>query len=102
MLDKKKYVILSDFASLQDGESTQSCIPESVMELQRDDIGLEDSNDVPIDDDEEMIDIESESSDDELDPEPSGLGSTAIEDGNLTNVLVGLRGSRLRYKASNC
>ncbi|XP_017985050.1 PREDICTED: arginyl-tRNA--protein transferase 2 isoform X1 [Theobroma cacao] len=98
LLDKKKYVILSDFASLQDGESTQSCIPESVMELQRDDIGLEDSNDVPIDDDEEMIDIESESSDDELDPEPSGLGSTAIEDGNLTNVLVGLRGSRLRYK----
>ncbi|XP_021295955.1 arginyl-tRNA--protein transferase 1-like isoform X2 [Herrania umbratica] len=98
LLDKKRYVILSDFASLQDGESSQSCIPESVMELQHDDIGLGESNDVPIDDDEEMIEIESESSDDELDPEPSGLGSTAIGDGNLTNVLVGLRGSQLRYK----
>ncbi|XWS65861.1 hypothetical protein CRYUN_Cryun05aG0150200 [Craigia yunnanensis] len=98
LLDKKKYVILSDFASLQDGESSQSCIPECVMELQHDDIGLEDSNDVLMDDDEEIIEIESESSDDEVDPETSGLGSAAIDDGDLTNVLIGLRGSRLRYK----
>ena len=102
MLDKKKYIILSDFTSLQDGESSQSCIPESVMELQHDDIGLEDSNDVLMDDDEEMIEMESGSSGDELDPETSGLGSSAIEDGDLTNVLIGLRGSRLRYKVSKC
>ena len=100
MLDKKKYVILSDFASLQDGESSQSCIPECVMELQHDDIGLEDSNDVLMDDDEEMIEMESGSSGDELDPETSGLGSSAIEDGDLTNVLIGQRESRLRYKVS--
>ncbi|XWS74816.1 hypothetical protein CRYUN_Cryun01aG0030200 [Craigia yunnanensis] len=98
LLDKKKYVILSDIASLQDGESSRSCIPESVMELQHDDIGLEDSNDVLMDDDEEMIQMESGSSDDELDPETSGLGSAAIDDGDLTNVLIGLRGSRRRYK----
>ncbi|XWS56707.1 hypothetical protein CRYUN_Cryun09bG0108800 [Craigia yunnanensis] len=102
LVDKKKYIILSDFASLQDEESSQSCIPESVMELQHDDIGLEDSNDVLMDDDEEMIEIESESSDDELDPETSGLGSAAIDDGDLSNVLIGLKGSRLRYKASKC
>ncbi|KAK8675118.1 hypothetical protein V6N13_033188 [Hibiscus sabdariffa] len=97
LLDKKKYVILSDFASLQDVESSKSCVPESVMELQQNDIGLEDTNDAPMDD-EEMIEIESESSDDELEPETSGLASAAIGDGDLSNVLVGLRGSRLRYK----
>ncbi|KAE8722812.1 Arginyl-tRNA--protein transferase 2 [Hibiscus syriacus] len=58
MLDKQKYVILSDY----------------------------------------MIEIESDNSDDELELETSGLGSGAIDNGDLTNVLVGLRGSRLRYK----
>ncbi|OMO76048.1 hypothetical protein COLO4_25696 [Corchorus olitorius] len=98
LLDKKKYVVLSDFASLQDGESSQSCIPENVMELQHDNIGVDDSNDVRMDDNEEMIDIESDSSDDELDPETSSMESSAIDVGDLTNVLIGLRGSRLRYK----
>ncbi|XP_022765017.1 arginyl-tRNA--protein transferase 1-like isoform X2 [Durio zibethinus] len=98
MLDKKKYVILSDIASLQDTGTTQSCIPESGMELLHDDIELVDSNDVLMDDDEEMIEIESESSDDELNPETSGLVTAAIDDGDLTNVLIGLKGSRLRYK----
>lgn len=72
------------------------------MEQQHDDIRLEDSNDVPIEDDEEMIEIDSESSDDELDSETSGLGSAAVDDGDLTNILIGLRGSRLRYKVSKC
>ncbi|XVE99739.1 hypothetical protein REPUB_Repub03eG0226900 [Reevesia pubescens] len=98
LLDKKKYVILSDFSSLQDEESSQSCNPESDMELQRDNNGLEDSNDVCMDDNQEMNEIESESSDDELEPETSDLGSAAIDNGDLSNVLVGLRGSRLRYK----
>ncbi|GMJ14461.1 arginine-tRNA protein transferase 1, DELAYED LEAF SENESCENCE 1 [Hibiscus trionum] len=97
LLDKKKYVILSNFASLQDVESSKSCVLESVMELQHNDIGLEDTNDVHMDD-EEMVEIESESSDDELEPETSGLASAAINDGDLSDVLVGLRGSRLRYK----
>ncbi|GMI80867.1 arginine-tRNA protein transferase 1, DELAYED LEAF SENESCENCE 1 [Hibiscus trionum] len=98
MLDKKKYAVLSDYASLQDGESSQSCNPESLMDLQHDGNGLEDSNDVFMGEDEQMIEIESDSSDDELEPETSGLGSGAIDDGDVTNVLVGLRGSRLRYK----
>ncbi|KAE8717749.1 flocculation protein FLO11-like [Hibiscus syriacus] len=98
ILDKKKYVVLSDYASLQDGESSQSCNPESLMDLQHDENGLEDSNDVFMGEDEQMIEIESDSSDDELEPDTSGLGSGAIDNGDLTNVLVGLRGSRLRYK----
>ncbi|TYH51895.1 hypothetical protein ES332_D10G312500v1 [Gossypium tomentosum] len=98
LLDKRKYAVLSDFASLQDGESSQSCIPESAMELQHDENGLEDSNDVLMGEDEQMIEIESESSDEELEPETTVLGSAAIDDGDVTNVLVGLRGSRLRYK----
>lgn len=102
MLDKRKYAVLSDFASLQDGESSQSCIPESAMELQHDENGLEDSNDVLLGEDEQMIEIESESSDEELEPETSVLGSAAIDGGDVTNVLVGLRGSRLRYKVSKC
>ncbi|GMI87258.1 arginine-tRNA protein transferase 1, DELAYED LEAF SENESCENCE 1 [Hibiscus trionum] len=98
MLDKKKYVVLSDYASLQDGESSQFCNPESLMDLQHDENGLEDSNDVFMGEDEQMIEIESDSSDDELEPETSGLGSGATDDGDVTNVLVGLRGSQLRYK----
>ncbi|KAE8712037.1 Arginyl-tRNA--protein transferase 1 [Hibiscus syriacus] len=98
MLDKQKYVILSYYANLQDGESSQSCNPESLMNLQHDENGLEDSNDVFMGEDERVIEIESDSSDDELEPETSGLGSGAIDNGDLTNVLVGLRGSRLRYK----
>ncbi|KAK8577155.1 hypothetical protein V6N13_122148 [Hibiscus sabdariffa] len=98
MLDKKKYVMLSDYASLPDGESSQSCNPESLMDLQHDENGLEDSNDVFMGEDEQMIEIESDSSDDELEPETSGLGSGATDNGDVTNVLVGLRGSRLRYK----
>ncbi|XP_039070562.1 arginyl-tRNA--protein transferase 1-like isoform X2 [Hibiscus syriacus] len=98
LLDKKKYVILSNFASLQDVESSKPCVPpESDMELQHNVIGLEDTNDVPMDD-EEMAEIESESSDDELETDTSGLASAEIDDGDLSNVLVGLRGSRLRYK----
>ncbi|XVF84007.1 hypothetical protein PTKIN_Ptkin16aG0540200 [Pterospermum kingtungense] len=97
LLDKQKYVISSDITNSQDGESSQSCIPESVMEQQHDDIRQEDSNDIPIEDT-EMIEIESESSDDELDPETSGLGSAAVDNGDLTNILIGVRGSRLRYK----
>ncbi|KAL4387254.1 hypothetical protein GQ457_09G030910 [Hibiscus cannabinus] len=98
MLDKKKYAVLTDYASLQDGEFSQSCNPESLMDSQNDGNGLEDSNDVFMGDDEQMIEIESDSSDDELEPETSGLGSGTIDDGDVTNVLVGLRGSRLRYK----
>lgn len=72
------------------------------MELQHDENGLEDSNDVLMGEDEQMIEIESESSDEELEPETTVLGSAAIDDGDVTNVLVGLRGSRLRYKVSKC
>ncbi|GLT31460.1 hypothetical protein SLA2020_061930 [Shorea laevis] len=95
LLDKKKYVVLS---SLQDGESSQSGILENIMELQQDEIDQEDRNDVCMDNDEEMLEPKSEGSDDESEPETSNLMSVGIKDGNLTNILIGLRGSRMRYK----
>ncbi|XVE69398.1 hypothetical protein DITRI_Ditri09bG0149300 [Diplodiscus trichospermus] len=73
LLDKKKYVILSDIASLQDVEVSQSFIPENVMELQHHDIGPENTNDVLMDDDEEMAEVDSDGSDDEL-PRKKWLG----------------------------
>ncbi|GKV28311.1 hypothetical protein SLEP1_g37381 [Rubroshorea leprosula] len=98
LLDKKKYAVLSDYASLQNGESSNSGVAESALELQQDEINREDRNDVRMDDDEEMLVPESESSDDELEPETSDLMSLGIEDGDVTKILIGLRGSQVRYK----
>ncbi|GLT67667.1 hypothetical protein SLA2020_399590 [Shorea laevis] len=98
LLDKKKYAVLSDYASLQNGESSNSGVPESALELQQDEIDREDRNDVRMDDDEEMLEPESESSDDELEPETSDLMSVGIEGGDVTKILIGLRGSQVRYK----
>ncbi|KAA8534081.1 hypothetical protein F0562_031726 [Nyssa sinensis] len=90
LLDRKPYVILSDFATSQN-------VLEDHMELQLDDPGQEDSNDVPIDEDEEM-ELDSEDSDDESWSETNGLTSVKKEDGAISNILIGLKGSRLRYK----
>ncbi|GLT92978.1 hypothetical protein SLE2022_107870 [Rubroshorea leprosula] len=98
LLDKKKYAVLSDYASLQNGESSNSGVAESALELQQDEINREDRNDVRMDDDEEMLEPESESSDDDLEPETSDLMSVGIEDGDVTKILIGLRGSPVRYK----
>ena len=69
-------------------------VTDDAMETQHDGIGPEDANDVPMDDGEEMIDTESESSDDEYGPESTSDGETY----DLNNILLGLNESRLRYK----
>ncbi|GKV28312.1 hypothetical protein SLEP1_g37382 [Rubroshorea leprosula] len=84
LLDKKKYAVLSDYASLQNGEFSNSGVAESALELQQDEIDQEDRNDVRMDDDEEML-------------EP-GFESSGIEGGDMTKILIGLRGSQVRYK----
>ena len=48
--------------------------------------------------DEEMIDHEYENLSDESDIESTGLRSVEIEDGDISNILIGLKGSHLRYK----
>lgn len=94
LLDRKPYVVLSDSSILQNGESSLAQPTEDVMERQLD-IGQEDANDVLMDD-EEMVESELESSDDEPGLETTSYGET--EYGDISKVLLGLRGSRLRYK----
>ncbi|GAV85077.1 ATE_N domain-containing protein/ATE_C domain-containing protein [Cephalotus follicularis] len=97
LLDRKPYMVLSDFANLQNGESSQPFLSKSLLELQHDDVGQEDRNDSFVDD-EEMIEMEAESSDDELDQETSNLTSDGIHDGDIADILIELKGSRFRFR----
>jgi arginine-tRNA-protein transferase len=96
LLDRKPYVVLSDFAILQNEESS-SHVAENVVEVQHEDI-CQDSNDLCMDEDEETNDPESESSDEESGPDSGNLVSTEIDDGEISDILIGLERSRLRYK----
>lgn len=93
LLDRKKYVVLSDFTNAQNGELSSNQDPESLSVSQHDDIGDGDSNDAYVNEDEKMLDPDSESSDDEPFPETNDL-----ENGDVGNLLLDLRGTRLRYK----
>ena len=70
------------------------------MQLKQDDDFLEEPNDSIIDEDEddEITEAYSYSSDDDLDPESSGLASSEKEDGDVTNILMDIDDSRMRYK----
>lgn len=94
LLDRKPYVVLSDHALLQDGESSTPPASEIAIEVQHDDNCDEDTNDVLIDDT-EMIEPESESSDDGSGPETS---VETLENFDVGDILIGLKGSRVRYK----
>ncbi|KAL0402898.1 UNVERIFIED_CONTAM: Arginyl-tRNA--protein transferase 1 [Sesamum radiatum] len=96
LLDRRKYVVLSDYATLQNG----GLLPQDVlvnMEEQQNDFAQEASNDVSINED-EMVEVDSDLSDDESDSEAGAATSLALEDVDLSNVLFGVRGARLRYK----
>ena len=97
LLYKMAYVVLSDFANLQNGELSPPDVSNNVKEVQYDDIH-QDSNDPFMCEDEEMINHEYESLSDESDTESTGLRSIEIEDGDISNILIGLKGSHLRYK----
>jgi arginine-tRNA-protein transferase len=75
------------------------------MEVQGDENHNEDSNDVLIDggDDEEDDDDDEFESDDDDDSGPDSFGQTSveIENGNVSDILIGLKGARLRYKVCN-
>ncbi|CAN1259424.1 Arginyl-tRNA--protein transferase 1 [Linum perenne] len=98
-LDRKAYVVLSDISLTENGESLPPHAPEKVTEDQHDDNVNEDMNDSLVDENEEMVEPESDSSDDETDPEISGYGEAVeLEDGNIDDTLIGLKGTRLRYQ----
>lgn len=97
LLDRKPYVVLSDSSILQNGGSSLPQDTDDVMERQLDDdIGQEDANDVPMDEDEETVESESESSDDDAGLETTTYGQP--ENCDVGNTLLGLKGSRVRYK----
>ncbi|XP_058787585.1 arginyl-tRNA--protein transferase 2-like [Vicia villosa] len=96
LLDRKRYVVLSDASILPNGESSPLQVTEvqDSMLIQLDDNGQEDANDVPMHEDEEMVEFESESSDDE----PDLQTNCEPENCDFSKVLLEIKGSRLRYK----
>lgn len=95
-LDRKPYVVLSDCT--KDGEPSAPCVTEHAMELQLDDNRQGDSNDVLFCEDEEDIEPEYGSSDNESGPESSSPASYQMENGDVGNILIGLKGSCVKYK----
>lgn len=99
LLDQKPYVVLSDFSHQQNGESLPVLKAPNDMELEHDDDFLEEPNEANMDEDGAMIESYSSSSDDDLaSSESSGLASSEMEDGDITNILIGIGHSRMRYK----
>ncbi|CAM8892785.1 unnamed protein product [Rhodiola kirilowii] len=93
-LDKKTYVVLSDITASEneDAQPSDFCNDE---ELQKDNFVQEDSNDGFVDvGDKEMVEADSGSSDDEFAPQTNDLTDV----GDVSNVLIGVKDSRLRFK----
>ncbi|XP_031109118.1 arginyl-tRNA--protein transferase 2-like [Ipomoea triloba] len=97
LLDRKPYVVLSDFTT-QNGGSLPSSVPDSYVEEQPDDHAPGGSNDIFVHADEDMTEYDSEDCDGEEDTVPSGNMSDDLEDGDVGNVLIGLTRVRLRFK----
>lgn len=97
MLDQKSYVVLSDFSLQQNGESSPLPKVSNDIELEHNADFLEEPDDVNMDEDGEMAEAYSDSSDEDLDSESSSL-APEMEDGDVTNILIGIGDSRMRYK----
>lgn len=100
LLDRKPYMVLSDFTT-QNGGSLPSSVLDTYVEEQPDDHVPGGSNDIFLHVDEEMAEYDSENSDDEEDTESSSNVSDDLEDGDVGNVLIGLTGVHLRYKVNS-
>lgn len=94
LLDRKKYVVLSDTSSSEDGGSSTAHESESLVEMQQDDVGHENHNEIF---DEDYSDPGSESSDDESFLETDSL--TGNDEVDMNDILIGLNGSNMRYRA---
>ncbi|KAH6819801.1 hypothetical protein C2S53_007308 [Perilla frutescens var. hirtella] len=97
LLDRRKYVVLSDYATLQNEDTLTLNVADNQMEEQQNELDLETSNDVHMHDD-EMAEHDSDSSDVESDSEAGASATVVLDDADLDNVLIGIRGLRLRYK----
>lgn len=90
-------MVLSDWHSLQNGELLPSNELTSSKEKHQNDFSEGASNDMLVDND-EMAEVDSDFSDSDSDSEASGASCMALEAADTSNVLLGLRGSHLRYK----
>ncbi|KAK9159052.1 hypothetical protein Scep_005626 [Stephania cephalantha] len=99
LLDKKPYVVLSDFATLQSGESSRRVSSETGLEPQLQDSDQEDLVESPTDEDLVMMEPGSEGSEDDSDPEMDHvLSNEETVDGDVNSILIGLKNIRMRFK----
>ncbi|KAK6933024.1 N-end rule aminoacyl transferase, C-terminal [Dillenia turbinata] len=94
LLDKRPYVVLSDYESLQSGGLSPLAL-ENLTEMQAHNSGQAASSE--FNEDAEMMEPDFEDSDDESDPETSSEADE-FDDADVSNILIGLKGSRFRYK----
>ncbi|XP_042029367.1 arginyl-tRNA--protein transferase 2-like [Salvia splendens] len=97
LLDRKKYVVLSDHATLQNEDSSPLKVSDEHMEEQQNELDQETTDDVGMHDD-EMTELDSDSSDVESDSEVGASATVVLDDADFDNVLIGKRRLRLRYK----
>lgn len=95
LLDRKPYMVLSDFAT-QNGQP----LPPSNLENyeQNDEQHFHGLNDIFVGEDEDMDEFNHEDSDDELVAESSNIQFPKVEDGDVGHILIGLKDVLLRYK----
>ena len=96
LLDKKSYVVLSDFATLQHEMASLPNLIEDQIENENESFPDE-SNDMRIDADEEMSEVAFEDSDDESGPETTSLTPAELRK-DVSNIVIGLKGMHLKYK----
>ncbi|XP_075500053.1 LOW QUALITY PROTEIN: arginyl-tRNA--protein transferase 1-like [Primulina tabacum] len=95
LLDRRNYVSLSDFSALQNEDSLLPNVFDTLEEQQND--FVQDTSGDAVNED-EMAEMDSEDSDDEADSEAIGATSVESENADLGDLLIGLRGARLRYE----
>ncbi|KAI3519798.1 hypothetical protein L1887_09014 [Cichorium endivia] len=92
LLDRKQYVVLSDYASLEnEGDLLDNNVSEDEIEQGAG------SNDVRVDGDEEMSEVGFDDSDDDSGPETSSLTPVEMRQ-DVSNIVIGLKGMHLKYK----
>ncbi|KAG9160762.1 hypothetical protein Leryth_008599 [Lithospermum erythrorhizon] len=94
LLDQNKYVVLSDFSTSHDGQSIMSNVGKCV-EQQNDDTFQEGPNYPFVGEDAKMVPSSDESEEDESDSETPESTFIEVKDGDLDNILIGLKASRL-------
>lgn len=95
LLDRNKYVVLSDYANAKNVEPLLTEGPRETSDMLFDDLDDGDSNDAFVDRDAIILDSDSQLSEAELCHETNNLASVPTDVGN---ILLGLNAAPIRYK----